>query len=58
MMEHFSIVAIDPCLFRWNLESQELKFGGLVSTSNSFVEGCREVTVETDADLLWTMDLV
>ena len=42
---------------RWDLTDQELSFGGLVSTSNSFSMGCQEVTVDTDRTVLWTMDL-
>ena len=42
---------------QWDLTDQELRFGGLVSTSNSFSAGCQEVTVDTDSTVLWTMDL-
>jgi len=41
---------------RWNLTHQETRFGGLVSTSNSFGEE-EEVRVETSGLLLWTMDM-
>jgi len=41
---------------RWNLTQQETRFGGLVSTSNSFGEE-EEVRVETSGLLLWTMDM-
>jgi thiamine pyrophosphokinase len=41
----------------WNLAAQELRFGDLVSTSNSFAGGAAEVSVTTDSLLLWTMDL-
>jgi len=41
---------------RWNLADQETRFGGLVSTSNTFGEE-KEVRVETSGLLLWTMDL-
>ena len=34
-----------------------LRFGELVSTSNSFSLETKEVIVETDSMLLWTMDL-
>lgn len=37
---------------RWNLEDRPLAFGGMVSTSNEVV--APEVTVRTDAPLLWT----
>ena len=40
---------------RWNLDATEMRFGGLVSTSN-IIEG-EEVWVETDADLIWTAEL-
>jgi len=42
---------------KWNLANQPLRFGDLISTSNSFAEEVKEVFVETDALLLWTMDL-
>ena len=42
---------------QWDLTGQQLEFGGLVSTSNSFSAGRQEVTVDTDNSLLWTMDL-
>ena len=38
-------------------KSPFLRFGELVSTSNSFSSETKEVIVETDSMLLWTMDL-
>ncbi|KAL0320506.1 UNVERIFIED_CONTAM: Thiamine pyrophosphokinase, partial [Sesamum radiatum] len=40
---------------QWNLTDAEMRFGGLVSTSN-IVKG-DIVTVRSDADLLWTISL-
>jgi len=42
---------------KWNLNKQPLRFGELISTSNSFSLETKEVIVETDSMLLWTMDL-
>ncbi|KAJ0512785.1 putative thiamine diphosphokinase [Helianthus annuus] len=39
----------------WNLDNMEMRFGGLVSTSN-IVKG-ETVTVRSDSDLLWTISL-
>jgi len=41
----------------WNLTNQPLRFGELISTSNRFSKEAKEVFVETDSLLLWTMDL-
>ncbi|KGN44926.1 thiamine pyrophosphokinase 1 isoform X1 [Cucumis sativus] len=39
----------------WDLSDTEMKFGGLISTSNIVKE--EKVTVQSDSDLLWTISL-
>ncbi|CAH8305353.1 unnamed protein product [Eruca vesicaria subsp. sativa] len=40
---------------QWDLTNTEMRFGGLVSTSN-MVKG-EKITVESDSDLLWTISI-
>lgn len=40
---------------QWDLNDTEMKFGGLISTSNIVKE--EKVTVQSDSDLLWTISL-
>ncbi|KFK42645.1 hypothetical protein AALP_AA1G022000 [Arabis alpina] len=40
---------------KWDLDNTEMRFGGLISTSN-LVKG-EKITVESDSDLLWTISI-
>lgn len=40
---------------KWNLQDQKLQFGGLVTTSNTYVNN--EVNIITDKPLLWAMGI-
>ncbi|KZV33773.1 hypothetical protein F511_09444 [Dorcoceras hygrometricum] len=40
---------------KWNLSNTEMRFGGLISTSNIVEEDI--VTVRSDSDLLWTISI-
>ncbi|CAL5437208.1 unnamed protein product [Camellia sinensis] len=39
----------------WNLNDAEMRFGGLLSTSNIVKE--KKITVQSDSDLLWTISI-
>jgi len=41
---------------KWNVTNEELKFGALVSTSNALLD--KDIYIETDKPLLWTMDIM
>lgn len=41
---------------KWNVTNEELKFGALISTSNAFSN--KDIYIETDKPLLWTMDIM
>lgn len=41
---------------RWNLDRTEMRIGGLISSCNEIMEG-EMIVVETDADLVWTIEL-
>ncbi|XP_020870423.1 thiamine pyrophosphokinase 1 isoform X1 [Arabidopsis lyrata subsp. lyrata] len=40
---------------KWDLANTEMRFGGLISTSNLVKE--EKITVESDSDLLWTISI-
>ncbi|XP_050117732.1 thiamine pyrophosphokinase 1-like [Malus sylvestris] len=40
---------------QWDLAETEMRFGGLISTSN-IVKG-EKITVQSDSDLLWTISI-
>lgn len=42
---------------KWNLNSQALEFGAMVSTSNTYCPGSNEVRVECSEPLVWSMQL-
>ena len=43
---------------KWNLDgNQELSFGKLISTSNTFEQGADQVEIETKKKLLFTMEI-
>lgn len=41
---------------KWDLTGHTIKFGGLISSSNTYA-GQEKVTLETDSQLLWSMGL-
>jgi thiamine pyrophosphokinase len=42
---------------KWNLTNYEMKFGGIVSTSNKYDETSDFVTISTNKPLLWSMGI-
>jgi len=43
---------------KYNVENDEFRFGGLISTSNSIQQDCDHVMVKTSSHLLWTLNFV
>ena len=41
---------------KWNLNNATMKFGGLISSSNTY-DNCSKVTVSTDSPVIWTMGI-
>ncbi|XP_067121701.1 thiamine pyrophosphokinase 1 [Centruroides vittatus] len=55
------LIPLNPCIvttdgLKWELDNTELKFGGLISTSNTYKQDRNYVIVETSDDLIWTME--
>lgn len=44
--------------FKWNLDSQKMAFGQLISTSNRICSVAGEVTVKTDQPLIFTLTIL
>lgn len=42
---------------KWNLDNQELSFGSLISTSNTYDPKCSSVSISTSHPLIWTMGI-
>ena len=47
----------EPSRFSVILDKQQLKFGELISTSNTWEDETGLVTIETDQPLLWTVGI-
>ncbi|XP_071846940.1 thiamine pyrophosphokinase 1-like isoform X2 [Apostichopus japonicus] len=42
---------------KWNLNQDQMEFGGLISSCNTYEKDATEVTVENNSPILWTMDI-
>ncbi|XP_014288098.1 thiamin pyrophosphokinase 1 isoform X2 [Halyomorpha halys] len=50
----FSEAKVTSKGLKWNLNSNTIKFGGLLSSSNTY-DGSPVVEIDTDANIIWTM---
>ncbi|PIK33414.1 thiamine pyrophosphokinase 1-like protein [Apostichopus japonicus] len=49
--------AITTTGLKWNLNQDQMEFGGLISSCNTYEKDATEVTVENNSPILWTMDI-